>query len=81
VQGALCANSIIVNDLASKYQNVSKSENYLLKIKNSYQTEWFRSQTASWNSHYQPEFAEVLTKRGYGFAFNMLPESELYSEK
>ena len=31
------------------------------------QSEWFKNQTAEWNSYYTPKFAEILTTRGYGF--------------
>jgi hypothetical protein len=61
--------------------NESLVSEFLPAIKRFYQTDWFRSQTASWNSRYRPEFSEVLTKRGYGFAFNMLAEAELFTDK
>jgi hypothetical protein len=50
-------------------------------IKKYFQVEWFKNQTSSWNTYYQPEFIEVLTKRGFGFAFNMLPNSKLFTDR
>lgn len=47
-------------------------------LKNFSQLEWFGQQSATWNSYYQPEFTEVLTPRGYGFAFNMLDPSKMF---
>ena len=41
------------------------------------QTEWFKNQTAEWNSYYAPKFAEILTTRGYGFSFNILDAKDL----
>lgn len=41
------------------------------------QSKWFKNQTAEWNSHYSPKFAEMLTTRGYGFTFNILKAEDL----
>lgn len=40
--------------------------------------DWFRNQTGSWNDLYQVPFAEVLTSRGFGFAFNVMNSSDIY---
>jgi hypothetical protein len=50
-------------------------------VKEYFQVDWFKNQTSSWNTYYQPEFTEVLTKRGFGFAFNMLPNSKLFTDR
>lgn len=41
------------------------------------QTDWFKNQTAAWNTLYTPKFAEILTTRGYGFTFNILEAKDL----
>jgi hypothetical protein len=53
------------------------SADFYNKIKEFYEPEWFMNQTASWNSIFKPVFTESLTRRGYGFTFNMLTESKL----
>jgi hypothetical protein len=63
------------------YKTAKKIENFSRKIKKYYQDEWFMNQTASWNKDYKPIFAETLTKRGYAFTFNMLPDFQLLTEK
>lgn len=77
----LCNDALVVHSLYINYSNVSKSENFMLKVKSFYQTEWFQMQFASWNSRSPTEFKEVLTNRGYGFAFNMLDEGNLFTDK
>jgi hypothetical protein len=62
-------------------KKLRKLDDFVGRIKKSTQTEWFVNQTAMWNSRYKPEFAEVLTKRGYGFSFNMLPPSKLFTDE
>lgn len=79
IQGALCDNEFVVR--LSDYSNVKEVENFLPKIKKYYQSEWFTNQTASWNVNFKPVFTEVLTKLGYGFAFNMLPHSKMFTER
>jgi hypothetical protein len=63
------------------YTHASEIEEFPKRIKEYYQVEWFRNQTASWNNLYQPIFTEVLTKRGFGFAFNMLPDTKLFTKE
>lgn len=41
------------------------------------QINWFKNQTAEWNTYYTPQFAEILTTRGYGFSFNILEAEDL----
>ena len=43
------------------------------------QAEWFKNQTAEWNSFYAPKFAEILTTRGYGFTFNIEKAEHLFN--
>lgn len=38
---------------------------------------WFESLTASWNQKFFPEFAEVFTKTGLGYSFNMIDADDL----
>jgi hypothetical protein len=66
-----------------KLQNLDDSfvSNMIPVIRNYFQTEWFMNQFSSWEFKYKPEFTEVLTKRGFGFAFNMLPKSKLFTDK
>lgn len=46
-------------------------------IKSRSNIDWFRNQNASWDKDYQVPFAEILTTRGYGFAFNIMDAGEL----
>jgi len=41
------------------------------------QSEWFKVQQASWNGKYSVPFAEIQTKRGMGWTFNMLDAEDL----
>jgi hypothetical protein len=50
-------------------------------IRKFYQRGWFVNQSASWNSHFEPAFTEVIARRGYGSTFNMLPQSELFTNQ
>lgn len=78
----MCNNDLVVRGRTFlDYDNLNKSEDFIKKIKRYYQTDWFTNQTASWNNRFKPEFTEVLTKLGYGFVFNMLPEMDLFTEK
>lgn len=42
--------------------------------------DWFRNQQGKFCSRFGIPTAEVLTSRGYGFAFNVLNASDLYHE-
>jgi hypothetical protein len=64
-----------------EYPIAKRPDNFLAKIKELYQPEWFVNQTASWNTNYEPIFVETLTRRGYGFTFNMLPASKLFTDE
>jgi hypothetical protein len=66
-----------------KVQDLDDSfvSDFVPAIRKYFQTEWFMSQSSSWEFHYKSEFTEVLTKRGFGFAFNMLPKSKLFTDK
>jgi hypothetical protein len=63
------------------FRTAEKPENFLQRVKEYYQTEWFQNQTASWNTHFKPIFTETLTRRGYGFTFNMLDNSKMFTDK
>jgi hypothetical protein len=63
------------------YETLGKPKNFMPRIKKQLQTHWFENQTASWNNRFKPEFTETLTRIGYGFAFNMLPKSQLFTDK
>jgi hypothetical protein len=56
-------------------------EDVVVKLQDYSQFEWFSNQTASWNTFYQPKFVEFLTKRGFGFTFNMLEPSKLFNDE
>jgi hypothetical protein len=81
VEGMLCNDNNLVFMPYHKYDSLNKSLDFMPKIKKYYQTEWFTNQSAIWNNRFRPEFTEILTKFGYGFAFNMLPKSELFTDK
>jgi hypothetical protein len=82
IEGMMCDFDLIVRARPFlEYSKLNKSENFLKKIKRYYRVQWFTNQTATWNTRFRPEFTEVLTKFGYGFAFNMLPESKLFTDK
>jgi hypothetical protein len=81
VQGMLCSNKVVVSTWQSHYRYLNKSENFLGKIKKIFQPEWFVQQSATWNNNYEVQFREVLAKRGYGFAFNMMQDYNMFTEK
>lgn len=61
--------------------NATAIENFAQKIKNLSEADWFERQTAEWNKRYQVEFTQIPTQQGFGFAFNMLPPSKLFTER
>jgi hypothetical protein len=79
LKGVLCNNFVIVGYF--DYENATKMEKIVEKIRSYHRIEWFMNQSASWNSVFAPEFTEILTKQGFGSVFNMLPESELLTDK
>jgi hypothetical protein len=81
VEGILCDEGFFLMNRNLNLANLNKSENYLQKIRAYHQTKWFINQTASWNSRYQAKFTDILTRVGYGFAFNMIPNSEMFTDK
>lgn len=40
--------------------------------------DWFTMQSGSWNDIFQVQFAEILTARGFGFAFNIFQAEKIY---
>jgi hypothetical protein len=81
VEGMVSSNVHIVSQWYPQYRRLNKSENLLGKIKKIFQPDWFVEQSATWNGDYEVNFREVLTKRGYGFVFNMMQESNMFTEK
>jgi hypothetical protein len=74
----LCNSFIIIGYF--DYTNETKMENFVQKVKNYNLYGWFKNQTASWNTHFAPEFIEILTNQGFGSAFNIMPESKLLTD-
>lgn len=83
MNGAICDQDLVVRSMIfiNGYKKASKVKNYLEKIKNHYQPEWFLNQTASWNNRFETVFIETLTRRGYGYTFNMLTETKLFTDE
>jgi hypothetical protein len=81
VEGMVCSDVYVVAKWTPHYRHLNKSENLLGKIRKILQPEWIVEQSATWNGDYEVKFREVLTKRGYGFAFNMIQESNMFTEK
>lgn len=46
-----------------------------------YQRKWFGNSIRSWNNEDDPEFAEILTRKGFGFTFNMIEDFRLLNLK
>jgi acid-sensing ion channel, other len=83
VEGFLCDEEFVIRgaSLMKGFRTAEKPENFLQKVKMYYQPEWFQNQTGSWNTHFKPIFIETLTRRGYGFTFNMLDNSKMFTDK
>jgi hypothetical protein len=82
IEAMLCNDGYIVG--APEYfpfSTAPKPKNFMPKIKKKFLTSWFENHIASWNDHFKPEFAEILTRSGYGFVFNMLPKKLLFTDK
>lgn len=76
----MCNDNYIITNL--DFTQASYPLEHIMETLKSYShIEWFRNQTAAWNTFYQPEFVEVLTQRGFGFTFNMLPRKDLLTDK
>lgn len=50
-------------------------------LKNRSNREWFKQQKSAWNSNSQPKFVEIPTKQGFGFSFNMLKSSKMFTDR
>jgi hypothetical protein len=84
IEGFLCNKDFIVRQehlVNGAYKTSNKSEDFYKKLKKYYRSDWFMNQTASWNGNFKPVFIESLTTRGYGFTFNLLNASKLYTNK
>jgi hypothetical protein len=84
IEGFLCDNEFVTRSaylIEGAYAENDRVADYYNKIKVYYQPEWFMEQTATWNSKYKPVFTETLTRRAFGFTFNMLSESKLFTEE
>ena len=42
---------------------------------------WFIYRNAKWNGAVDPPFAEILTRYGFGYTFNLMEKSKLLDEK
>jgi hypothetical protein len=81
VLAMLCNVDFALDKSLMKASRIKKPENFVEKIKKWQLHDWFVNQTASWNIHYQADFKEVITKRGFGFVFNFMSEDSLFTEK
>jgi hypothetical protein len=77
----LCNVDVVMDSSFLKSSRIIKPENFVKNIKKWQLHDWFVNQTASWNIHYQADFKEVITKRGFGFVFNFMSEDSLFTEK
>jgi hypothetical protein len=80
IQNLLCNNEYVTRRADFDLEN-DGIEDLVNKLRNYSNFEWFANQTASWNTFYQAEFVEFLTKRGFGFTFNMLEPSKLFTDE
>jgi hypothetical protein len=84
IEGFLCDAEIVIQNeqfIETENNHINKTEHFFEKVKKYYQTQWFMNQTGAWNNNYKAVFKEVLTRRGYGFTFNMLPKSKLFTDQ
>lgn len=79
VRGFLCNIGYVLTRMDGN--KLSPIEDLLPVIKNLYQIEWFKNQSATWNKDYEPVFTEVFSKSGYGFSFNQLPKTKLFTKE
>lgn len=42
---------------------------------------WFEAQKATWNSKFATKFAEIFTRRGMAFSFNLPDADKLFNMK
>jgi hypothetical protein len=79
----LCDEDIIIRtrQFVEAYRKLNKTVDFYNKIRQSYHPKWFINQTASWNTNYKPTFVESLTKRSFGYTFNMLADSKLLTNE
>jgi hypothetical protein len=79
----LCNSDYIIrtSHLMEAYKSLNKTEDFYNKIRQNYHPKWFMNQTASWNTNYKPVFVESLTKRSFGYTFNMLADSKMLTEE
>jgi hypothetical protein len=84
MEGFFCNRDFVTRNkyfIEGAFQTNNKSADYYNKLKQYYHPEWFMQQTATWNTNFKPVFRESLTRRAFGFTFNMLDESKLFTER
>lgn len=65
-----------------RHFNFTGHEKYIVKeAKKLSKIDWFRSSTGSFGEFYSIPFAEMLTKRGMAFSFNILAFDDLLNKK
>jgi hypothetical protein len=77
----LCNDEMFVYRIAHGFSKLNKSEDFVNKIRNYLQVEWFTNQTATWNDNFAPVFTATPTKVGFGFTFNMESNQELFTDE
>ena len=78
VASAVCRNMFVISLFNETYNVTHKAVEY---IKKSSSIDWFKEQFSLWNHFYAPKFAELVTRRGIAFSFNMLSSEELFNSK
>ena len=78
-----CLTQMIVCRKIEFYSRLNYIHGYggsIIEIAKNYtRNSWFKEQYGSWNSEFSVPFAEILTRRGYAFAFNVINSSDLYN--
>lgn len=69
----------IISSVFYGYDNYDLRPYFVDAIKANSKVKWFSDQKFSINGHFQPVFAEILTKKGAAFTFNMLDAEKLFN--
>lgn len=76
VQNSICQDHYVFTFTNEGYNVTPKAFHY---IKKDSPVDWFKEQFASWNENYAPALAEIGTRRGTAFSFNMIQAEKLFN--
>lgn len=76
IQYAVCGDHYGLTLPEERYELTPEAFHYIKKLST---IDWFQEQRSSWNLNFAPDFAEIVTRRGAAFSFNMVSAEKLFN--